>query len=150
YQAAMHATRVMVYYLPHLDRPSLRARKCKIYVDDDALPGGDTHHHQLARLFRNLGAPVALEDDDFGDLALLVGLLDAQTAHFVSLVRSLYPSSLGPWCIVELLSDDWMRAFADALSVHFPQVREEPYFADVFAHGVEERHGREAMAITKA
>src|SRR5262245_53511930 len=27
YQAAMHATRAAVYYLPHLDSPSLRKRK---------------------------------------------------------------------------------------------------------------------------
>jgi hypothetical protein len=148
YQAAMHATRVMVYFLPHLNRPSLRIRKCAIYVDDDGLAGGDTHHHQLARCFRNLGAHLRLDDDDFGDLDTLIEQLDPCTARFVSLVHRLYPASLGPWCIVELLSDDWMHAFAETLGKHFPKVREEPYFADVFSHGVEERHGREAVAIT--
>jgi hypothetical protein len=43
YQAAMHATRAAVYYLPHLDSPALRKRKLRIFVDDDCLPGGDTH-----------------------------------------------------------------------------------------------------------
>jgi hypothetical protein len=30
YQAAMHATRAAVYYLPHLDSPALRKRKLQI------------------------------------------------------------------------------------------------------------------------
>src|SRR4051812_33237291 len=51
YQAAMHATRAAVYYLPHLDSPGLRKRKLQIFVDDDGLPGGDTHHYQLSRAF---------------------------------------------------------------------------------------------------
>jgi hypothetical protein len=41
-QAAMHATRAAVYYLPHLDSPALRKRKLQIFIDDDGLPGGDT------------------------------------------------------------------------------------------------------------
>jgi hypothetical protein len=149
YQAAMHATRVMVYHLPHLEAPSLRVRKLVIYIDDDGLPGGDTHHAQLARAFRNLGARLPLADDDFGDLDELVHRLDPETARFVSLVRDLYPRSLGPWCAVELLSDDFLGALAGALAVHFPAVRDEPYFADVFAQGIEHRHGQEALAITK-
>src|SRR5215468_12721779 len=51
YQAAMHATRAAVYFLPHLDSPALRKRKLQIFVDDDGLPGGDTHHYQLTRAF---------------------------------------------------------------------------------------------------
>src|SRR5712672_189234 len=39
YQSAMHATRAAVYYLPHLDSPSLRKRKLQILLDDDGLPG---------------------------------------------------------------------------------------------------------------
>src|SRR5271163_4100911 len=35
YQAAMHATRAAVYYLPHLDSPALRQRKLQIYIEDD-------------------------------------------------------------------------------------------------------------------
>jgi len=49
YQSAMHATRAAVYCLPHLDSPSLRKRKLQILLDDDGLPGGDTHHYQLTR-----------------------------------------------------------------------------------------------------
>src|SRR5205807_5305001 len=37
YQAAMHATRAAVYYLPHLDSPALRRHKLQIFVDDDGL-----------------------------------------------------------------------------------------------------------------
>src|SRR5205823_759785 len=48
YQAAMHATRAAVYYLPHLDSPALRQRKLRIFNDDDGLPDGDTHHYQLS------------------------------------------------------------------------------------------------------
>ena len=33
YQAAMHATRAAVYYLPHLDSPALRQRKLRIFND---------------------------------------------------------------------------------------------------------------------
>src|SRR5262245_57427396 len=51
YQSAMHATRAAVYYMPYLDSPALRKRKLKIFVDDDGLPNGDTHHYQLTRAF---------------------------------------------------------------------------------------------------
>src|SRR6202171_1936746 len=66
YQAAMHATRAAVYYLPHLDSPALRQRKLQIFNDDDGFPGGDTHHYQLTRAFRNIGAKILLDDDEFG------------------------------------------------------------------------------------
>ena len=56
YQSAMHATRAAVYYLPHLDSPALRKRKLQIFVDDDGLPDGNTHHYQLTQAFRNIGA----------------------------------------------------------------------------------------------
>src|SRR6266404_7623692 len=52
YQSAMHATRAAVYYLPYLDSPALRKRKLRIFVDDDGLPGGETHHYQLTRALR--------------------------------------------------------------------------------------------------
>ena len=67
YQSAMHATRAAVYYLPHLDSPALRKRKLQIFVDDDGLPGGDTHHYQLTRAFRKIGAKCVLEDEEFGE-----------------------------------------------------------------------------------
>ena len=149
YQSAMHATRAAVYYLPHLDSPALRKRKLKIFVDDDGLPGGDTHHYQLTRAFRNIGAKCVLEDEEFGDPEELCRYLDGETAHFVRLARRLYSRSLGPWCAVETMSVDWMRALAEALSVHFPQFKHEPYFAECFSHMVEERHAAEALEVTQ-
>ena len=149
YQAAMHATRAGVYFLPYLDSPALRRRKLQIYIDDDGLPGGDTHHYQLARAFRGIGAALPLADDEFGDLEELCRRLDRDTAHFVRLAKSLYARSLGPWCIVEIMSDEWMRALADALGVHHPQIGTEPYFADCFAQRIEERHAAEALEITE-
>ena len=149
YQAAMHATRAAVYYLPHLDAPALRKRKLQIYVDDDGLAGGDTHHYQLARAFRGIGAALPLGDEEFGDLEQLCSHLDPGTARFVRLAKDLYSRSLGPWCIVEVMSDDWMRALAEALSVHHPAIVEAPYFAECFSQHVEERHAAEAMEVTQ-
>ena len=149
YQSAMHATRAAVYYLPHLDSPALRKRKLRIFVDDDGLPGGDTHHYQLTRAFRNIGAICVLEDEEFGDPRELRRCLDGETAHFVGIARRLYSSSLGPWCAVETMSVDWMRALAEALSVHFPQFKHEPYFEECFSHRVEERHATEALEVTQ-
>src|SRR6201987_6366213 len=103
YQSAMHATRAAVYYLPHLDSPALRRRKLQILVDDDGLEAGDTHHYQLTRAFLNIGAKSLLADEEFGDPEELCGHLDAETVHFVRLVRELYGQSLGPWCTVEVL-----------------------------------------------
>ena len=149
YQAAMHATRAAVYYLPHLDSPALRKRKLQIFVDDDGLPGGDTHHYQLTRAFRNIGAELMLDDEEFGDPEELCGHLDPQTAEFVRLAQKLYARSLGAWCVVEVMSDDWMRALAEALAKHFPHIVAEPYFHECFEHGVEERHAEESMAVTQ-
>jgi hypothetical protein len=149
YQSAMHATRAAVYYLPHLDSPALRKRKLQIFVDDDGLPGGDTHHYQLTRAFRNIGAECVLEDEEFGDPEELCRYLDGETAYFVRIARKLYSRSLGPWCAVETMSVDWMRALADALSVHFPRFKQEPYFEECFSHMVEERHAAEAIEVTQ-
>lgn len=150
YQAAMHATRAAVYYLPHLDNPAMRRRKLQIFIDDDGLANGDTHHYQLARAFRNIGAQMPLGDEDFGDPEELCRHLDPGTAHFVRLARNLYARSLGPWCAVEVMSDDWIHALVDALAVHFPQIVREPYFAECFAQGVEERHAEESLAVTQS
>ena len=149
YQSAMHATRVAVYYIPHLDTPALRKRKLQILVDDDGLPGGDTHHYQLTRAFGNIGAKCMLEDEKFGDPDELCRYLDEQTARFVTLAKRLYSRSLGPWCAVETMSVDWMQALAEALSVHFPQFKHEPYFKECFSHRVEERHATEALEVTQ-
>jgi len=136
--------------MPHLDSPQLRKRKLQIYVDDDGLAGGDTHHYQLARAFRSIGAKLPLDDEEFGDLDELCKHLDRGTAHFVRLAKSLYSRSLGAWCVVEVMSDDWMRALAEALAANHPRIVEAPYFADCFAHGVEERHAAEALEVTQA
>jgi hypothetical protein len=149
YQSAMHATRAAVYYLPHLDSPSLRKRKLQIFVDDDGLPGGDTHHFQLTRMFRNIGGRIMLDDEEFGDPQELCQHLDRDTAHFVQLAKTLYSRSLGAWCAVEVMSDSWLRALADALAAHFPQVAEEAYFAECFEQGVEDRHAQESMDVTQ-
>src|SRR5208282_3272034 len=130
---AMHATRAAVYYLPHLDSPALRKRKLQIFIDDDGLAGGDTHHYQLTRAFRNIGAKLVLDDEAFGDADELCQHLDPGTARFVHLAKTLYARSLGSWCAVEVMSDDWMRALANALAVHFPEIVYEPYFAECFA-----------------
>src|ERR1700757_2716975 len=149
YQSAMHATRAAVYYLPYLDSPTLRKRKLQIFVDDDGLPGGDTHHYQLTRAFRNIGPKLALDDETFGESKELCRHLDGEAAQFVRLAKTLYSRSLGPWCAIEVMSVDWMRALADALSVHFPQFADEPYFAECFSEMVEERHAAESLAVTQ-
>lgn len=149
YQSAMHATRAAVYYLPHLDSPALRKRKLQIFIDDDGLTNGDTHHYQLTRAFRSIGAKCLLDDEEFGEPGELWHYLEAETADFVRLVPKLYSRSLGAWCAVEILSADWMRALADALSVHFPSFKHEPYFEECFSHQVEERHAAEAIEVTQ-
>jgi pyrroloquinoline quinone (PQQ) biosynthesis protein C len=148
YQAAMHATRAAVYYLPHLDSPAMRKRKLRIFIDDDGLAGGDTHHYQLTRAFKHIGAKFVLDDEDFGEASELCRHLDAETAKFVRLATTLYARSLGAWCVVEVISDAWMRSLADALSAHFPEMPNEPYFADCFSQGVEERHAEESLEVT--
>jgi pyrroloquinoline quinone (PQQ) biosynthesis protein C len=149
YQSAMHATRAAVYYLPYLDSPSLRKRKLQILMDDDGLPGGDTHHYQLTRAFRNIGAESMLGDEEFGDPAKLSSHVNAETLRFVRLARKLYARSLGPWCAIEIMSVDWMQALAGALSVHFPQFIDEPYFEECFSQQVEERHASESLSVTQ-
>ncbi|QIR38060.1 hypothetical protein HCG51_16005 [Tolypothrix sp. PCC 7910] len=148
YQAACHATRVMVYFVPHLDSPALRVRKLRIISDDDSLQGGDTHHYQLSRAFANMGAKFIISDEDFGSLDELQKILDPTTANFVSLVQRIYPQSLGPWCVIEMFAHDWMEALMNALSHCFPFIQQEQYFAECFDQGVEERHAQEAKELT--
>src|SRR5947209_1395509 len=78
YQSAMHATRAAVYYLPHLDSPGLRRRKLQIFIDDDGLPGGDTHHYQLTRAFLSIGAKCLLDEEEFGEPAELSHYLEGE------------------------------------------------------------------------
>jgi len=77
YQSAMHATRAAVYHLPHLDSPALRKRKLQIFIDDDGLPDGDTHHYQLTRAFLSIGAK-----------CLLAEALDGVWTHLDRIVQS--------------------------------------------------------------
>src|SRR6266550_4983380 len=88
YQAAMHATRAAVYYLPHLDSPAMRKRKLQIFIDDDGLPGGDTHHYQLTRAFQNIGARCVLDDEAFAEPEELSRHLDGETEQFVRLAKT--------------------------------------------------------------
>ena len=149
YQSAMHSTRAAVYYLPHLDSPALRRRKLQIFIDDDGLPGGDTHHYQLTRAFKSIGARCTHDDEEFGDPEELCRHLSGETARFVRVAQRLYSRSLGPWCAIETLSADWMQALAQAFSAHFPQFKEEPYFAECFSQMVEEHHAAEAIEVTQ-
>ncbi len=148
YQAACHATRVMVYHIPHLDSPGLRIRKLRIISDDDDIKNGDIHHYQLTRAFAHMGAELVIDDEEFGSLDKLQKILDPTTANFISLVETIYPKSLGPWCVIEMFADDWMKALMNSLSVYFPLIKEEAYFADCFSEGVEERHSQEAQELT--
>jgi pyrroloquinoline quinone (PQQ) biosynthesis protein C len=149
YQSACHATRVMVYYLPDLDQPTQRVRKLRIISDDDGSTYGDTHHYQLSSAFKRMGAVCKIRDEEFGDLDKLNTLVDQKTADFLSLVKDLYPKSLGPWCIIEGFADDWMRALMNGLSKQFPFVLEEPYFSECLSQGVEERHAKESVDLTE-
>jgi hypothetical protein len=125
--------------------PALRKRKLRIFIDDDGLADGDMHHYQLTRAFLSIGAKCLLGDEEFGEPGELCHFLDAEIAHFVRLTPKLYARSLGAWCAIEMLSVDWMRALAEAIAVHFPHFKHEPYFEDCFAQQVEERHAAEAL-----
>ncbi|BAY19981.1 hypothetical protein NIES21_58510 (plasmid) [Anabaenopsis circularis NIES-21] len=148
YQAACHATRVMIYFIPYLNSPGLRERKLKIISDDDSWQNGGIHHYQLSRAFANLGAKLIIPDEEFGSLDELQKCLDPTTANFVSLVQKIYPQSLGPFCVVEMFAHDWMQALMNSLAHCFPFIRQEPYFAECFDQGIEERHAQEALELT--
>jgi hypothetical protein len=150
YQSAMHATRAGVYLMPHLNSPHLRKRKLPIFVDDDGLPDGDTHHYQLTRAFRRMGVLPYYEDEAYGDQAEVTSMLSGwpRTARFVRAAFTLYPRSLGPWPVIEGLSSNWMHGLADGLAEHHPDIAAEPYFAECFAGQVEEHHADEALRVT--
>jgi hypothetical protein len=146
YQSAMHAARTAIYHLPHLDSPDLRRAKLSFLVEQDGEPAGETRHHRLTRAFRNLGAALVLDDEEFGEPDEMCCYLDGETAHFVRLAQTLYGRSLGPWCAIETMAGDWMTALADAFGTHFPAFRDEPYFAR--CRGGDE--GRAALALDLA
>ena len=149
YQAAMHASRSMGYFLPHLDVVSLRVRKLHILAEDDGIEGGDTHHYQLRRTWTTLlGRPPVYEDHEFGDLDSLKIAVDSSTASFISLVQEHYPRSLGPWVMVEGLAHNWIGALLNGLTPHFPRVGETAYFTENYFNGIELNHAKEAMEMT--
>lgn len=151
YQAAMHATRAMVYFLPHLDAIQFRIRKLHILADDDGISGGDSHHCQLRRTWEFLLERQPLIDDDtFGELNDLIPLLDSATANFVLKTQSLYPKSLGPWLLVEGLAHDWIGALLNGLIVHFPGVEKTAYFIENYTSHLEIRHAEESIELASA
>jgi hypothetical protein len=42
-----------------------------------------------------------------------------------------------------------MRALGEAISVHFPEFINEPYFRECFLEKIEERHADESLAVTQ-
>jgi len=149
YQSAMHASRAMGYFLPHLDTIALRIRKLRILADDDGIPGGDTHHFQLRRTWTSmLGCPPLMKDDEFGELDDLKKCLDPMTTAFVTLVQEIYPQSLGPWVMVEGLAHDWIGALLTGLIPHFEAIDSTDYFMENFSNCLEEKHAQEALDVT--
>lgn len=147
YQAACHSTRVMVYYLPHLNSPNQRVRKLSIINDDDGTIG-NTHHHQLSQAFIRMGALLPIQDEEFNDLETLERYLDEATARFILTVKDLYPQSLGAWCIVERFAEDWMYALMNGFLGCFPFIKDEPYFADCLPQRIEKKHAQESLNLT--
>jgi hypothetical protein len=148
YQAAMHATRVMVYFLPFLDEIEFRTRKCEIIAEDDNLPGGDTHHEQLRRTWTTLlGRKPSAADSYFGSLDVLAKALDQETGRFVEFVYREYPKTLGPWVMVEGLAHNWIEALCDSLTPHFPNIANTDYFVGNLTSGVELEHADVALVL---
>lgn len=151
YQAAMHSTRVMAYFLPHLNTVALRAEKVAFLIDADALPRGDSSHLQLRRSWTSmLGRDPLATDAEFGDLDSLSRSLDRSTQTFVSGVQALYPKSLGAWLIVESLRADWTGALMKSLQCHFPGIDNSDYFLAHCAANDESRPAACARQLTSA
>lgn len=149
YQAAMHATRVMLYFIPHLDNVDLRIVKLRILTDEDGAADGDTHQFQLRRTWEfMLGRPPRITDAEFGELDELKGKLDTATASFVELTKEIYPLSLGPWLIIEGLAHDWIGALLQGLTPHFPGIEATDYFRENYTNCLEERHASESLDVT--
>jgi hypothetical protein len=104
---------------------------------------------QSTRAFRNMGAKLVLDGEELADPEESYRRLDPRTAQSVRAMQTLYLRSLGARCVVEIMSEDWVRALADALSVHFPQIADEPYFAECFDDDFAARHAEEAIAMTQ-
>jgi hypothetical protein len=141
YQGAMHASRTMGYFMPHLDRIDRRMVKLAILADDDGAPNGDSHHYQLRRAWTLLlGRPPNYSDEAFGRLDLLAAIVDPATARFVGACSKLYPQSLGPWLMVEGLAHDWIGALMKSLGRSFPGVERTDYFLQNYFNEIELEH----------
>jgi len=149
YQAAMHSTRVAVYFTPYLDSPQLRQRKAKIILDDDTVNDLPSHHKQLENLFRSLGAQCIPHEEEFGTLPELRKRLDPDTARFSTRAEEFYRSDLGAWTTVEILSDDWISAFSQSYAPHYETgfVLGLQYFDEITTGHVEIQHMLETLAL---
>lgn len=147
----MHATRVMVYSIPHLDTIDFRMAKLRVIADDDGDPNGDSHHYQLRRTWTYLlGESPEMKDSDFGGIDLLVKKLDPSTAKFILKVQEIYPKSLGPWVMIEGLAHNWIGALNNSLSSHFPEISNTDYFIHNYSNEIEVKHAFESLNITCA
>ena len=130
YQAAMHAIHAAAETLPHLP-PQVGA-------------GGQESLDQLTRLFRDMGAALRVDDDLFRSPSRLCSHLDPDTEKFLRLTATLYARSLGPWCVMEVMSGNWSRALIGALGVHMPG----RMIAWSEAEDARERRAARALAMT--
>jgi hypothetical protein len=121
-QSAMHATRVMGYRIPHLDRPEQRTAKLQILWRNEA------EHELLFRVFRSIGAVCPYSESAFAEIELLIPSLRKGTASVVKEMVRLFPKSLGAWLLVEMAAPQWKSALFRALLPSFPEVAREPFF----------------------
>lgn len=154
YQAAMHATRVAIYFMPGMNTPKQRQTKVKIILDDDS-PDIETHHKQLENLFTSLGATAVPQMNDFGDLEDVLAdiVTDDNTARFVTFADKNYRDGLGGWTLFEVMSDDWISALAKAFEPHFEGKRDWlyglQYFDEIATGHVEIEHMLQSLALTE-
>ena len=140
YQGAMHTSRVLAYYMPHLDSPDLRRVKLEILAEDDGLPEGDMHHLQLFRTWsRMLGRAPLVDERLFGSTSQLKGAMPSLAAFIESCERN-YTSNLGAWYAVENLAHHWIGDLMSALEPHFPGASETDYFVMNFHNEIEVHH----------
>ena len=67
--------------------------------------------------------------------------METPTGTFINVVEALYSQSLGPWCIVERLSNSWLFGLYRGLGCP-----SHPYFKGTTA--VEDRHANIAIDTT--
>lgn len=148
YQSAMHATRVMIYHVPHLDAVDLRMAKLRILSDDDGLAYGDNHQSQLRRTWEYLmRSPPSLDDDQLAGLDALKTIVDVHTAAFISTVQNIYPLSLGPFVTIESMADEWIGLLFRAMKPHCRDLEQTDYFRENLFKGVEVTHKNEARRL---